>query len=113
MTEQNCQPHLERVGLQVPAVHVVAGTPMCQRCFSGRALRPVIEEAGGESRVIRPTVEERIAEVIQLHFVRSRRRRPPTLDKQSPNAVPCRSLKEPLRGWEFTATIWTRANHWT
>jgi len=30
-----CAPHLERKGLSVPAVKIIAGTPMCLECWRG------------------------------------------------------------------------------
>ncbi len=30
-----CEPHLRRTGEKIPAARVVAGTPMCLRCFRG------------------------------------------------------------------------------
>ena len=34
-----CEPHTERAGRRVPATRNVSGTPMCERCFRGYAIR--------------------------------------------------------------------------
>ena len=34
-----CEPHTERAGQRVPATRKVNGTPMCERCFRGDAIR--------------------------------------------------------------------------
>jgi hypothetical protein len=39
----NCVPHCERVGAKVPADIVVAGTPMCKKCFQGISPRTLPE----------------------------------------------------------------------
>jgi hypothetical protein len=41
-----CEPHFRRTGEKIPAVRVVAGTPMCLGCFKGSAIDPPEEHFG-------------------------------------------------------------------
>lgn len=38
-----CEPHFDRLQINVPAVEIVAGTPMCAACKRGEPVRPEIE----------------------------------------------------------------------
>jgi hypothetical protein len=48
MNAQICAPHLERLGLKVPAAVEIAGTPMCRDCYKGQPLR--LWEVAGDLR---------------------------------------------------------------
>jgi hypothetical protein len=41
-----CEPHFRRTGQKIPAVRVVADTPMCLACFRGRHIDPIEEYFG-------------------------------------------------------------------
>jgi hypothetical protein len=41
-----CGPHLARTGEKIPAVRVVADTPMCLACFRGKPIDPVEDHFG-------------------------------------------------------------------
>jgi hypothetical protein len=68
---QVCRPHLERTGARVPASRIVSQKPMCSDCFSGKPVRPLIEEVRG----IRLGVFRREGAKRWRHFVRRAHRR--------------------------------------
>jgi hypothetical protein len=47
----DCLPHLERVGVRVPATHMAEDVPMCAACFGGKPIDP--SEEHGERRIPR------------------------------------------------------------
>jgi hypothetical protein len=83
----NCQPCFDRTGKEEPAQHTVAGTNMCDACFSGRGAEPKPKTTEKNGRPARSRIHNALARLVGSKEGETRIRLEPREDSRKVQAL--------------------------